>query len=256
MYPSQRPRGRWLLFSQWATAGDGVGDISITPVVASWHEPRDCFRVGRGTGRAIAMPRTQPSRRARGTTAWPGRCASRTARARRRTPRYCFWRASDCWFATHSAVSPRSAGRVHRPDDAQAQSREADRRRPLLLSSGVRLLVRHGRERQRRPTLTIASTIHGIRAGRLPPTGSARRESSAGFATESFASGHGCPDLAESGAHRLIPTMADLHMQIATAAPELGSRLHSTSERPRGSCPRIGRQTTPDSGRSACARSP
>ena len=26
------------------------GDISITPVVASWHEPRACFRVGRGVG--------------------------------------------------------------------------------------------------------------------------------------------------------------------------------------------------------------
>ena len=27
------------------------GDISITPVVASWQEPRDCFRVGRGARR-------------------------------------------------------------------------------------------------------------------------------------------------------------------------------------------------------------
>ena len=42
------------------------GDISITPVVASWHELRDCYRVGRGAGRAIAMPRSRsrrPSRR-------------------------------------------------------------------------------------------------------------------------------------------------------------------------------------------------
>jgi hypothetical protein len=44
---------------------DWFGDNSITPVVASWHEPRDCFRVGRGTGRAIATPRTQPSCRMR-----------------------------------------------------------------------------------------------------------------------------------------------------------------------------------------------
>ena len=35
------------------------GEISITAVVASWHGPRDCFRVGRGAGRAIAMPRHQ-----------------------------------------------------------------------------------------------------------------------------------------------------------------------------------------------------
>jgi hypothetical protein len=48
-----------------AGADESYGDISITPVVASWHEPRDCYRVGRGTGRAIAMPRTQPSCRGR-----------------------------------------------------------------------------------------------------------------------------------------------------------------------------------------------
>ena len=35
-----------------------LGDISIMPVLASWHEPRDCFRVRRGAGGAIAMPRT------------------------------------------------------------------------------------------------------------------------------------------------------------------------------------------------------
>jgi hypothetical protein len=40
-----------------AQADEGFGDISITPVVASWHEPRNCFRVGRGAGRAMAMPR-------------------------------------------------------------------------------------------------------------------------------------------------------------------------------------------------------
>jgi hypothetical protein len=34
----------------------------------------------------------------------------------------------------------------------------------------------HGRERPRRPTLTIASTIHATRAGRSPPTDRARRE--------------------------------------------------------------------------------
>ena len=33
------------------------GDILITPVVATWHERRDCFRVDRGADRAIAMPR-------------------------------------------------------------------------------------------------------------------------------------------------------------------------------------------------------
>jgi len=43
-------------------AGDAYGDISITPVVASWREPRDCFGVGRVVGRAIAMPRRGQSR--------------------------------------------------------------------------------------------------------------------------------------------------------------------------------------------------
>jgi len=46
-------------------SGDRFGDISITPVVASWRELRDCFRVGWGAGRAIPMPRTEESRRAR-----------------------------------------------------------------------------------------------------------------------------------------------------------------------------------------------
>ena len=45
----------------------------------------------------------------------------------------------------------------------------------LLLSSGVRLLVRHGRERQRRPMVTIASTIHATRDGRSRPTERTRR---------------------------------------------------------------------------------
>jgi hypothetical protein len=38
------------------------GDISITPVVASWREPRDCIHVGRGAGGAIAMPHGSDSR--------------------------------------------------------------------------------------------------------------------------------------------------------------------------------------------------
>jgi hypothetical protein len=42
--------------------------------------------------------------------------------------------------------------------------------------AGARRLLRHGRERQRRPMLTIASTIHATRAGRSPPTDRARRE--------------------------------------------------------------------------------
>ena len=46
-----------------ADSGECFGDISITPVVASWHEPRDCFRVGRDAGRAIAMPRRHSSAR-------------------------------------------------------------------------------------------------------------------------------------------------------------------------------------------------
>ena len=53
-------------------------------------------------------------------------------------------------------------GRLHCRDDAQAERREDA---ALLLSSGIGLLVCHERERQRRPTLTIAPTIHATRAG-------------------------------------------------------------------------------------------
>jgi hypothetical protein len=55
-------------------------------------------------------------------------------------------------YATHSAGSPRAAGRLHRPDDAQAARREANVRRRALLSWGVGLLVRPERN-------------HGARAG-------------------------------------------------------------------------------------------
>ena len=44
----------------------------------------------------------------------------------------------------------------------------------------ARLLQRHGRERQRGPTLTIASTIHAASAGRSPPTESASSGSTLG----------------------------------------------------------------------------
>jgi hypothetical protein len=44
----------------------------------------------------------------------------------------------------------------------------------------------HGRERQRRPMLTIASTIHATRAGRSPPTDCDRRESAPCRSGEGF----------------------------------------------------------------------
>ena len=46
-----------------------------------------------------------------------------------------------------------------------------------LAAAQVSLCLCHGRERQRRPTLTIASTIHPTRTGRLPPTASRRPSS-------------------------------------------------------------------------------
>jgi hypothetical protein len=56
-----RPMGR--------AAGECNGDVSITGIAESWHAARDRIRaaqaVGRGAERAIAMPRTQQSRRAR-----------------------------------------------------------------------------------------------------------------------------------------------------------------------------------------------
>jgi hypothetical protein len=63
-----------------------------------------------------------------------------------------------------------------RPDDCMARMmRKSNRVRSksdaaLLLLSDIRLPVCHGRERPRRPTLTIASTIHAARAQRSRPT--------------------------------------------------------------------------------------
>jgi len=69
-------------------------------------------------------------------------------------------------FATHSAVRPRAAGRLHSPDDAQVESREVDvRRRAIALSQGVALLVGHERARLCRTTLSTPigenSRLHG-----------------------------------------------------------------------------------------------
>jgi len=41
-----------------------IGDISITPMVASCDGPRDCFPVGEAAERACAMPRLRSRRRA------------------------------------------------------------------------------------------------------------------------------------------------------------------------------------------------
>ena len=82
-------------------------------------------------------------------------------------------RTGGCEQATAPTHDPRGI------DQSSGQSRprrvvaivKADVRRP---DSGR--AQRHGRERQRRPMLTIASTIHTTLAGRLPPT-DARRQS-------------------------------------------------------------------------------
>ena len=74
-----------------------------------------------------------------------------------------------------------AAPQTHRAPRAEhgSNSQGLPRRADAISKSGVRRpdtgrVVRHGRERQRRPALTIASTIHATRTGRLPPTGSIR----------------------------------------------------------------------------------
>ena len=63
-------------------------------------------------------------------------------------------------------------------------SRRAGRERATtasaLAAAPASLCLCHGRERQRRATLTIASTIHATRARRSPPTGSSPLTSAGG----------------------------------------------------------------------------
>ena len=71
-----------------------------------------------------------------------------------------------------------AAPHTHRAPRAEhgSNSQGLPRRADAISKAGVRRLdtgrvVRHGRERQRRPTLTIASTIHATRTGRSRSTG-------------------------------------------------------------------------------------
>ena len=85
---------------------------------------------------AIPMPRTQPSCRGRADNCIARMMRKSTTRGHRRTPRYCFCRASDCWFATHSTVVPRAGGRLHGRDDAQVEPPEVDVGRRAIASVG------------------------------------------------------------------------------------------------------------------------
>ncbi len=58
---------------------------------------------------------------------------------------------------------------------AAPPARRSHSRRAIVPTAASRRCLCHGRERQRRPTLTIASTIHATRTGRSPPTDRARR---------------------------------------------------------------------------------
>jgi len=67
----------------------------------------------------------------------------------------------------HGVRSPaRSAGRLHRPDDAQAGPREAPAVAALLLSSDLRLLVRHAGNRQLGHPADDSLAIPGVAAHR------------------------------------------------------------------------------------------
>ena len=66
------------------------------------------------------------------TTGWPGWCASRTTRGRRRTPRRCFCRASRCWFATIAIARPwANAVVVRRAKQSSRAVRNATTLRPI-----------------------------------------------------------------------------------------------------------------------------
>ncbi len=83
---------------------------------------------------------------------------------------------------------------------------------------GARLQC-HGRERQRGPTLTIASTIHATSAGRSPPTASRRRPSGPGDAAAPGVAhvcflrmrSSGCRCRLDPGGSRLRPDASLIH---------------------------------------------
>ena len=75
---------------------------------------------------------------------------------------------------TRGSFRPNSAVRL--PLTAPP-ARRSHCRRAIVPTAASRRCLCHGRERPRRPTLTIASTIHGIRTGRSPPTASRRPSS-------------------------------------------------------------------------------
>ena len=122
------------------------------------------------------------------------------------------WRGSSCESAAAIKTTsrlPRSAARAVRT------RRSNDRAEWHALDS-----------RAARPTLTIASTIRAASAGRSRPTGTARRESSDGFAARSFASGHDRPDsaierkgrAAYAGCRRLPPVRSSIRGERDRAA--------------------------------------
>ena len=72
--------------------------------------------------RAAGSPRTQPSCRGRTDDCIARMMRKSTTRGHLRTPRYCFCRALDCWFATF-----RSRGRKRRHDRIRVSRRPAPR---------------------------------------------------------------------------------------------------------------------------------
>jgi hypothetical protein len=72
-----------------------------------------------------------------------------------------------------------------------------------LAAAPVSLCLCHGRERQRRPMLTIASTIHATRAGGSPPTDRARPEPESRRRAASVVSGARLSRIAQLGSTRL-----------------------------------------------------
>jgi hypothetical protein len=101
-----------------------------------------------------------------------------------------------------------SAGRLHRPDDAQAGPREAPAVAALLLSSDLRLLVRHGRSREVALLLLRAAVVRAAatasrarnRQSRLLGSWQCSGAARAGPRTKAFAPGR--------VAHAWIPTEA------------------------------------------------
>ena len=131
-------------------------------------------------------------------------------------------------FAWMTGSKRRPTHIARRRAEHGSNSEGLPRRADAISKAGVRRpdtgrVVCHERTRQRGPTLTVASTIHAVRAGRSPPTDRARRQAASRQSGTGAVSGARFSRIAITRSVDLEPTVrAALHMYVrGTAADDL-----------------------------------